>query len=71
MTKCDVIAKLRTGFRINGDPHSETPCSLIDPSQRGVDSVILIPAEMLRQLIEDGILADNAGTGARYFNLAE
>jgi hypothetical protein len=70
VTKRDVIAKLKTGSKINGDPQSDTPCSLIDPNQRGPDSVILIPAEMLRQLIEDGIIADNAGTGMRYFNLA-
>jgi hypothetical protein len=69
LTKRDVIAKLRAGFKIHGDPESDTPCSLIDLSQKGMDWVPLVPAEMLRQLLEDGILAENSGTGRRYFEL--
>jgi hypothetical protein len=69
-TKRDVIAKLRAGWKIYGDPESDTPCSLIDPSQSSVDWGPVLPVEMLRELLEDGILAQNQGNGARYFNLA-
>lgn len=70
VTKRDVIAKLRAGFKIDGDPGSDTPCALIDPSQTGTDSAPLVPADMLRELLEDGIMADTAGTGRRLFKLA-
>jgi hypothetical protein len=69
-TKRDIIAKLKAGFKIDGDPESDTPCGLIDPSVTGIHSVPLIPAEMLRDLIEDGIVEDNPGTGRRTFKMA-
>jgi hypothetical protein len=69
-SKRDVVAKLKAGSVIDGDPDSDTPCGLIDPSQQFTDSVPLIPADMLRELLEDGILNDNPGTGRRRFSMA-
>jgi len=67
MTKRDVIARIKAGFRIDGDPDSEMPCALIDPNQRAFDSQTLVPIEMLRELLEDGIIKPNAGSGRRVF----
>lgn len=69
-TKRDVIAKLRAGFSIDGDPVSDTPCGLIDPTQTAIDSCVLISAEMFRELLDDGILQDSPGTGRRLFKMA-
>ncbi len=69
ITKRDVIAKLRAGWRINGDPESEAPCMLVDPNQPTSEWGQVVPVDMLRALLEDGILAPNQGTGMRYFTL--
>jgi hypothetical protein len=70
VTKRDVIVKLRAGYRIDGDPESDTPCALIDPSQTNFDSCALVPAEMLRELLDDGIVENNTGDGRRLFKMA-
>jgi hypothetical protein len=70
IAKRDVIAKLKAGCKIDGDPESDTPCGLIDPTSTVFGSVPLIPAEMLRDLIEDGIVQENPGTGRRTFKMA-
>ena len=70
VTKRDVIVKLRAGYKIDGDPESDTPCALIDPSQTNLDSCVLVPAEMLRELLDDGIVENNTGDGRRLFKMA-
>jgi hypothetical protein len=71
-TKNGIVGKLMSGFRIHGDPESDVPCSLLSGNQNEVDSVILFPAELLRELISEGfVVAANPGArGKRFFGLS-
>jgi len=71
ITKTDVIDKVNAGFYIDGDPELDTPCALLDPAQRRIDSLPLIPTDMLRELIGEDIVAKNAGQGRRLFKKSE
>lgn len=71
MTNQELMVRLRSGSRVHGDPESEVPFGVIDPQQRGWDSVPLVPAETIRELLRNGVLVRNPGTGSRYFDLAD
>ncbi len=69
-TKEEAIGMLKSGFKLHGDPASDRPSSLIGPSP-GFGSHHLIPVAMHRDLLDEGIIKPNTGTGDRYFDLAE
>jgi hypothetical protein len=60
------------GFKIHGDTDSDVPCSLLSANQKEVDSVILFPSELLRELISDGLVvsANPSAKGKRFFGLS-
>jgi hypothetical protein len=71
VTTQELNVRLQSGSKVYGDPKSEVPFGVIDPQQRGFGSVPLVPAETIRELLRNGVLASNTGTGERYFNLAD
>ena len=71
MSRRELVDKLEQGHRLDGDPESNEPFGLVDPQQRSHDSVPMVPAEVVKQLLDDGTLARNSGTGRRYFRLAQ
>jgi hypothetical protein len=68
----EIIAKMMEGYQIHGDPESDVPCSLINPGQTSVDSVLLFPSQVLRELLAQRLVVPTnlSATGKRYFGLS-
>jgi hypothetical protein len=56
MSKVEIIDKLRAGWRASGNYEKPADFDLVSPTYAGTTPRVLVPAPIIRELVQEGVL---------------